>query len=284
MQFEWCYMFTYRQHDFSLCAATVSSEQNFSRSKWELLQCSGWALSPHHQVELLCTTRKALHKTILALLSCSAAALCSRERGICVFVLLWLSRCFTHNRMEIFCHFFYYIPPLAAIKRGQVEFFSRFLFSNDERLHRALYWTVEHWAPGKNGEKRKCRQRALRQKKKVENQENVKLMNNERIKKTFYRSSATCDDQKKTSDITINNLHIFFLHLILFLAPGWISNLAERFKIPVSNITMGEAYITALYFTVSSLTSVGFGNVSANTFYEKVFSVFMMLIGGKYLT
>lgn len=47
---------------------------------------------------------------------------------------------------------------------------------------------------------------------------------------------------------------------------------------------MGEAYITALYFTVSSLTSVGFGNVSANTFYEKVFAVFMMLIGGKYLT
>lgn len=82
---------------------------------------------------------------------------------------------------------------------------------------------------------------------------------------------------------------------------GWINNLAERFHIPVSNITQGEAYITALYFTFSSLTSVGFGNVldfhfcplllilfiagnvSANTFYEKIFCVIMMLIGGKYL-
>lgn len=64
---------------------------------------------------------------------------------------------------------------------------------------------------------------------------------------------------------------------------GWINSLAERFKIPVSNLTQGEAYITALYFTFSSLTSVGFGNVSANTFYEKIFCVIMMLIGGKYL-
>lgn len=64
---------------------------------------------------------------------------------------------------------------------------------------------------------------------------------------------------------------------------GWINTLAERFKIPVSNLTQGEAYITALYFTFSSLTSVGFGNVSANTFYEKIFCVIMMLIGGKYL-
>ncbi|KAL7047400.1 hypothetical protein ACKWTF_002890 [Chironomus riparius] len=60
---------------------------------------------------------------------------------------------------------------------------------------------------------------------------------------------------------------------------GWINSLAERFKIPVSNITQGEAYITALYFTFSSLTSVGFGNVSANTSYEKIFCVIMMLIG-----
>lgn len=64
---------------------------------------------------------------------------------------------------------------------------------------------------------------------------------------------------------------------------GWINSLAERFKIPVSNLTQGEAYITALYFTFSSLTSVGFGNVSANTSYEKIFCVIMMLIGGKYL-
>uniref|UniRef100_A0A3Q3BMG3 Potassium voltage-gated channel, subfamily H (eag-related), member 8 n=1 Tax=Kryptolebias marmoratus TaxID=37003 RepID=A0A3Q3BMG3_KRYMA len=41
-----------------------------------------------------------------------------------------------------------------------------------------------------------------------------------------------------------------------------------------------SVYIASLYFTLSSLTSVGFGNVSANTDAEKIFSVCIMLIGG----
>lgn len=61
---------------------------------------------------------------------------------------------------------------------------------------------------------------------------------------------------------------------------GWMHTLAERLKLPVSNITHGEAYVTALYYTFTSLTSVGFGNVSANTKAEKVFTIVMMLIGG----
>ena len=39
--------------------------------------------------------------------------------------------------------------------------------------------------------------------------------------------------------------------------------------------------MTALYYTFSSLTTVGFGNVSANTMGEKIFSVVIMLIGGR---
>ena len=39
------------------------------------------------------------------------------------------------------------------------------------------------------------------------------------------------------------------------------------------------AYITALYFTCTSLTTVGFGNVSANTKYEKIFSIIIMMVG-----
>lgn len=42
------------------------------------------------------------------------------------------------------------------------------------------------------------------------------------------------------------------------------------------------AYATALYFTLSCMTSVGFGNVSAYTEMEKIFSVFMMIFGCKY--
>ena len=40
-------------------------------------------------------------------------------------------------------------------------------------------------------------------------------------------------------------------------------------------------YLSALYFTVTSLTTVGFGNIAANTVREKAFAVFIMIIGGK---
>lgn len=38
-------------------------------------------------------------------------------------------------------------------------------------------------------------------------------------------------------------------------------------------------YITALYFTFTSLTSVGFGNVAPNTDAEKIFTICVMLVG-----
>ncbi|CAL4139012.1 unnamed protein product, partial [Meganyctiphanes norvegica] len=60
---------------------------------------------------------------------------------------------------------------------------------------------------------------------------------------------------------------------------GWIYDLAERLQIEVNETTITEKYLTALYFTCSSLTSVGFGNVSANTNKEKIFAVLTMLIG-----
>ncbi|KAJ8396320.1 hypothetical protein AAFF_G00018970 [Aldrovandia affinis] len=43
--------------------------------------------------------------------------------------------------------------------------------------------------------------------------------------------------------------------------------------------SMHSLYVTSLYFALSSLTSVGFGNVSANTDSEKIFSICTMLIG-----
>ncbi|XP_026887834.2 potassium voltage-gated channel subfamily H member 4a isoform X1 [Electrophorus electricus] len=65
---------------------------------------------------------------------------------------------------------------------------------------------------------------------------------------------------------------------------GWLQELAKRLETPYINGTSGgpsvhSAYIASLYFTLSSLTSVGFGNVCANTDAEKVFSVCTMLIG-----
>ncbi|KAM6449498.1 voltage-gated delayed rectifier potassium channel KCNH4 [Liasis olivaceus] len=65
---------------------------------------------------------------------------------------------------------------------------------------------------------------------------------------------------------------------------GWLHELGKRIEAPYINISVGgpsirSAYIASLYFTLSSLTSVGFGNVCANTDAEKIFSICTMLIG-----
>ena len=41
-------------------------------------------------------------------------------------------------------------------------------------------------------------------------------------------------------------------------------------------------YITSVYFTITGLTSVGFGNVTPNTEAEKIFTITLMLMGCKY--
>ncbi|XP_027019887.1 potassium voltage-gated channel subfamily H member 7 isoform X1 [Tachysurus fulvidraco] len=66
---------------------------------------------------------------------------------------------------------------------------------------------------------------------------------------------------------------------------GWLDNLGvsigKRYNLtdPNSGPSIKDKYVTALYFTFSSLTSVGFGNVSPNTNSEKIFSICVMLIG-----
>ena len=69
---------------------------------------------------------------------------------------------------------------------------------------------------------------------------------------------------------------------------GWLDELARQTHQYYKNDSNGgpsiqSKYITALYFTFSSLTSVGFGNVSPNTNSEKIFSICVMLIGCKYI-
>uniref|UniRef100_A0A3Q2Q679 Voltage-gated delayed rectifier potassium channel KCNH4 n=1 Tax=Fundulus heteroclitus TaxID=8078 RepID=A0A3Q2Q679_FUNHE len=73
---------------------------------------------------------------------------------------------------------------------------------------------------------------------------------------------------------------------------GWLHELAKRLGTPYFPTTLNgsamtlsggpsvrSSYVTSLYFALSSLTSVGFGNVSANTDSEKIFSICTMLIG-----
>ncbi|KAF3698887.1 Potassium voltage-gated channel subfamily H member 6 [Channa argus] len=66
---------------------------------------------------------------------------------------------------------------------------------------------------------------------------------------------------------------------------GWLDTLGDQLGKPYNDSIIGsgpstrDKYVTSLYFTFSSLTSVGFGNVSPNTNSEKIFSICVMLIG-----
>uniref|UniRef100_A0A3B3ZVD3 Ion transport domain-containing protein n=1 Tax=Periophthalmus magnuspinnatus TaxID=409849 RepID=A0A3B3ZVD3_9GOBI len=81
-------------------------------------------------------------------------------------------------------------------------------------------------------------------------------------------------NMERTSSARVGSLRI-----------GWLDNLADQIgkQYNDSDVSSGpsikDKYVTALYFTFSSLTSVGFGNVSPNTNPEKIFSICVMLIG-----
>ncbi|CAD6187665.1 unnamed protein product [Caenorhabditis auriculariae] len=48
---------------------------------------------------------------------------------------------------------------------------------------------------------------------------------------------------------------------------------------PTGGPTLKSRYVTSLYFTLSTITSIGFGNVSATTDSEKIFTIIMMILG-----
>ncbi|VEL11104.1 unnamed protein product [Protopolystoma xenopodis] len=76
-------------------------------------------------------------------------------------------------------------------------------------------------------------------------------------------------------------------HQIMETKIGWLDSLANQTQqfyteLAGSGPDLKTKYITALYFTFSSLTSIGFGNVSPNTNIEKIFSIVVMLMGCTY--
>ncbi|CAI4222992.1 unnamed protein product [Auanema sp. JU1783] len=73
------------------------------------------------------------------------------------------------------------------------------------------------------------------------------------------------------------------------VADGWLFKLANDLKSPynltasnktrlVGGPTRTSSYISSLYFTMSCMSTVGFGNIASNTDNEKVFGVCMMII------
>lgn len=42
---------------------------------------------------------------------------------------------------------------------------------------------------------------------------------------------------------------------------------------------VGEKYLTSLYFTITTFSTVGYGDISAHNFIEKLFCIFVMISG-----
>eukprot|EP00794_Sanderia_malayensis_P017353 gene17353-19086_t len=66
---------------------------------------------------------------------------------------------------------------------------------------------------------------------------------------------------------------------------GWLYGLGDQMGRPYVNNSIstgpskGDAYISSLYFILTSFTTVGFGNIAPNTAAEKIFSVIVLLLG-----
>ena len=58
---------------------------------------------------------------------------------------------------------------------------------------------------------------------------------------------------------------------------------AQKRKSKIINYFAGESYAASLYYTLSCMTSVGFGNVAAHTEMEKGFTICMMILGCKWI-
>ena len=68
----------------------------------------------------------------------------------------------------------------------------------------------------------------------------------------------------------------------------WLDHLAEKYNMPYyesdynSGPDLQSKYITSLFFSLTTLTSVGFGNVAPTTIGEKIFTIIAMMLGGMY--
>ena len=69
---------------------------------------------------------------------------------------------------------------------------------------------------------------------------------------------------------------------------GWVATLAEQTKQPFNTSSPGDPelptlpslYVSSLYYCLTSLTTIGFGNISPNTTAEKIFGSIFMIVGG----
>jgi len=47
----------------------------------------------------------------------------------------------------------------------------------------------------------------------------------------------------------------------------------------MKDLSLGEQYMTSFYFVVTTMTTVGYGDMSAGTIYEQIYLAILMMVG-----
>lgn len=109
----------------------------------------------------------------------------------------------------------------------------------------------------------------------------------------FYSNISRTTDSRSLSPpcrYSIGDYEVIDEETNIVRSDSWLYMLAETVGTPYRFNASGtgkweggpnkqSVYITSLYFTMTSLTSIGFGNIAPTTDGEKIFAVAMMMIG-----
>jgi hypothetical protein len=112
-----------------------------------------------------------------------------------------------------------------------------------------------------------------------------------RIMKIVKERAKITEILKELFNISANSERMFFFGLIFITLVHICSCLwvfAAKFDLTVptwinqngyEQDTSLQLYVTAIYFTVTTITTVGYGDISANNSAERLLCVFLMLLG-----
>lgn len=102
-----------------------------------------------------------------------------------------------------------------------------------------------------------------------------------RINKTPYTYTTTTE-LKPSIDLPSSGAATDYLANASSSSSDESSSVETHFELQGGPSTK-TMYLTALYYTMTCMTSVGFGNVAAETDNEKIFSICMMIVAGIFL-
>ena len=76
--------------------------------------------------------------------------------------------------------------------------------------------------------------------------------------------------------VLLSLIHFFSCFLIYFgkiIYPGWIT------VNDIQNNSFSDIYVTAIYYLMTTLTTVGYGDISISTTYERIYQIILLLVG-----